>query len=250
MGDLEGVLDMLGGDRREVKAALEILTAGDQPTITFDGESGRRVLRIVQWASHNRIDESTERSQRHREKIKESVARNALQTVAQRVSNADATPIEERRVEKTPVVPTGDTGMTGASEAGEPAQLALEVQDPPKPDPVLEVFAAYLDARKATGAKGSPPKLDDKRRKLIARRLEDYPLEDVAGAARGLFRSAWHRENHATGIELAMRDSAHLERFRDQTDAEALAPAALEVEPGGAARMAATLQAMAEAVPS
>lgn len=135
MSDLDGVVDMLGGDRREVRDALKILADGAEPTVVIEGDEGRRVLRIPRWGDHNSVDLSTERSKRHREKARESAERNALHDRSQRVGNDDdcnarnAHRQEERREEDPPVVPQGgpppvllDVGPAKRPERKKPAR--------------------------------------------------------------------------------------------------------------------------------
>ena len=94
-------------------------------------------------------------------------------------------------------------------------QLELVPPDPKpsKPDPVRQVFDAYLDARAAKRGGGHPPVLSDKRRSLVKARLKDHPVEQLVAAARGIWESAFHVEKGFTEFDLAMRDAEHVERF-------------------------------------
>ena len=80
------------------------------------------------------------------------------------------------------------------------------------------VHAAYLDARSKAGMKGPGPVLDAKRVRLVAARLRDFTPEDLCAAARGVWCSDWHREQGQTSLDLVLRDSAHVERFREEHD--------------------------------
>jgi len=114
-------------------------------------------------------------------------------------------------------------GVQSANESG-PTRCArtvlhpslLEPERQPSTTPVQRVF----DAWKASTKRNGTTVLNDKRKKLIAGALKDYPLEDVIDAVRGWERIAWNRgENPGrkvyNDIELLLRDSAHIERFRD-----------------------------------
>jgi 5-methylcytosine-specific restriction endonuclease McrA len=90
------------------------------------------------------------------------------------------------------------------------------VAQAPRPDPVQTVFDAWIEATGRTGR----TKLDRKRRGRIRDALTDYPLEDVTDAVRGWRNSPHHRgENRSrtvyNDLELLLRDSAHIEKFRD-----------------------------------
>lgn len=91
-------------------------------------------------------------------------------------------------------------------------------------DEVSAVFALWCEVTK----RRSTTKLDSKRRKAIERALKDYPLDDVLDAIRGLGASDWHmsRGGSATQLTLVLRDSDHIEGFRDRW---------LEASSGGAA---------------
>lgn len=53
MGDVAGVVDLLGGDAREVRDAVYALSTGEEPWFVFEGEKGARRLRVVAWGSWN-----------------------------------------------------------------------------------------------------------------------------------------------------------------------------------------------------
>lgn len=120
MGALEGVLDLLGGDRREVKAALEFLTSGDSPTVVVEGDPGRLTLRIPHWERWNTVDNSAERVRRHRQEAKRQSEQkqedappcNALQPLPPAPlpplqSVTPVTPLEKSRVDPPIGPPTG-----------------------------------------------------------------------------------------------------------------------------------------------
>ena len=78
------------------------------------------------------------------------------------------------------------------------------------------VFNAWLTARAAYPHRGTPPKLDAKRRRAVLARLGDgFDVNDLVRAARGIWASQWHRDNRQTDLALAMRDAAHVERFAE-----------------------------------
>lgn len=92
--------------------------------------------------------------------------------------------------------------------------LSLTLSDVPREDPVVAIFEEW---KRAT----SHPRavLDDARAKAIAKALRHYPLEDCLDAVRGVVLFA-HNMGATTGkkyddVTLVLRDSAHVERFRD-----------------------------------
>lgn len=100
-------------------------------------------------------------------------------------------------------------------------------------DDVTAVFEAWLEATNRTGA----TRLDPKRRRLITAALKGYPRRDVIDAVRGWRNSPHHcgdNDNRTVynDLGLLLRDSEHIERFRDlerrapSTTAKALEPAA------------------------
>lgn len=119
-------------------------------------------------------------------------------------------------------VPPAVETVVGKQAAGTtPALPGLEaVVDPdpapPKPKPEDLVWAAYLEGRTLARVKGGAPVLDAKRKAVIAARLKDgFTVEDLCCAARGIWRSDWHLENGHTSLDLALRNAAQIERFRE-----------------------------------
>ena len=82
-------------------------------------------------------------------------------------------------------------------------------------DDTTAVFQAWQDAARKPRAR-----LDDKRRRLIKAALKHYPAADLIDAVRGWRHSSHHCGQNDTGtvyndLELLLRDSAHIEKFRD-----------------------------------
>lgn len=113
--------------------------------------------------------------------------------------------------EALPLFPTDATGIplpASGERRKAPATVAAE-----------QVHAAYCEARDKAGVKGRPPVLDAKRIRLVAGRLKDgFTPEDLCLAARGMWCSDWHRQEGQTSLDLVLRDSAHVERFREEYD--------------------------------
>jgi hypothetical protein len=67
MDDVDAVVDLLGGNVPEIKAALPKLMAGENPMIRFEGPKDARRLVVVTWEKWNAVPgDSTERVRRHR----------------------------------------------------------------------------------------------------------------------------------------------------------------------------------------
>lgn len=97
-----------------------------------------------------------------------------------------------------------------------PSELKPSVNSGPSETPkppsgaVVLVWEGWLAS---TGRSGC--KLDEKRKRLITARLADYPTDDVFDAVRGWERDPWPERKQQNGIEILLRDGAHLEKFRD-----------------------------------
>lgn len=79
MSDRDAVADLLGGNRREVMAALDVFTEGPDPTILFEDRNGRRYLCVPSWSKWNAGSvetpgASTDRSRRFRDTQRSATA--------------------------------------------------------------------------------------------------------------------------------------------------------------------------------
>ena len=130
--DLDAVEDILGGNRREIAAAIATLIVPLDPTdpsdrslITIEGPPDRRVLSIVAYPDWSAATLSTPRVRKYRNKqtkelrgdrpprnafpaVSETSQRNAARDVSETRQKEEKGREEKRR--ETPVVPTGDTG--------------------------------------------------------------------------------------------------------------------------------------------
>jgi hypothetical protein len=136
-----------------------------------------------QWLSQRR-----ERDRLRQQKRRQSLApRPVTPTRLSRDSHADVTLEREQRTENkeqlTPRPPSGD---------------------------VAAVWETWL---KSTGR--TTCKLDEKRKRVIAARLKDYPLDDVLAAVQGWERDPWEGRRQQNEVAILLRDNAHLEKFRD-----------------------------------
>lgn len=91
---------------------------------------------------------------------------------------------------------------------------------------IEQVFNAWVAT---TGRNLSRVKLTKARSALIARRLDEYPVEDLVDACKGLGASAFHRGDNDRGkrydtLELCLRDASKIEGFRDEHRGEAAPP--------------------------
>jgi hypothetical protein len=99
---------------------------------------------------------------------------------------------------------------------------------------VAAVWAAYVAGWERHVGKGRAPALDAKRRRLALARIREHGVELVTRAAAGIWDSTWHREQAQTSFDLAMRDSAHVERFAGVLGSEVPRSAAAPGMPRGA----------------
>lgn len=87
--------------------------------------------------------------------------------------------------------------------------------------PADRIWTAYLETRHRVLGARSNPRLTADRRALIARRLKDWPLPDLLDAVQGWQHFPHNRGENQAGtpycdLELILRDTAHIERFRDK----------------------------------
>ena len=80
-----------------------------------------------------------------------------------------------------------------------------------------QIFDAWVEA---TGKNPKTVKFSDDRKKLIARRLKEWPLEDLLDAVRGWRHSPHHRGDNDrqtvyNDLEMLLRNAKNIERFRD-----------------------------------
>ena len=120
-----------------------------------------------------------------------------------------------------------DTSSSHATDTGHgsgaDAPLSL-VPDAPKADPVADVFAHWQRATNHPRAK-----LDAKRRALIARTLKAHTAADLMRAVDGYAASPWHRGQNDRGttylgLELILRDAAHIDQGHALADKHAPKP--------------------------
>lgn len=82
-----------------------------------------------------------------------------------------------------------------------------------EPTPVEVVFNAWNDCRKSHG--GGSSRFDEKRKRLIAKALGDYPLDEVVAAVTGWAHDRWHLSIKKNDLSYLLRDAEHIEKFRD-----------------------------------
>ncbi len=135
-----------------------------------------------------------------------------------RLPNPSGDPPETLR----PDLGTGNREQGKEEEQG--VELALVSAAPTVLAPVDAVFFAWQEA---TGHRKAV--LDPKRRKRIVAALKTHPAEDLIDACRGVMLSPFHcGENDARTVyddlDVVLRDSAHVEKFRDLARGETHAP--------------------------
>ena len=236
MNALNGVHDILGGSRGEVVRALETLTAGEAPMVRVEGEPGALRVVIPAWSEWNTTDLSTPRTKQHRSKLNSETEQfqqltqpgNAFPGCSERDGNATGTRRERSQIRSEEIPPTphqagGHTGpLRGSGELAsdlpddfaEAADADQAAQDPGELPPLVgrprsqrrdvaaEVHEAYLVGWERWVGKGTPPRLDDRRRKLINTRAKDFTVEQLVAAVRGAWADTWHRADPARRMSL------------------------------------------------
>ena len=61
----------------------------------------------------------------------------------------------------------------------------------------------------------SRTKLDEKRRGIISRAIASHGLSDCLAAVRGWVNDPWNERHLHNGVDVLLRDAAHIEKFRD-----------------------------------
>lgn len=151
MGDVDAVVDLLGGDRSEVAAALARFTAGEEPTLVFLEERGRRYLAFPSWERWNGAEPPTTSAERMRRMRERRAASDDTGTPVTRdadVTERDASRGEERRSEET----RSSGGVDPVPGTTARATPPLKPPRVPPPDEASEVEHAILTAlREASG---------------------------------------------------------------------------------------------------
>lgn len=166
--------------------------------------------RITAWLKHN--PSAAE--------IEESRGAEASRKAAWRKSRQDKEPRDEEshgtEGDATPSKREEKTETETETEGSKPSvELVVQDSSPPATDAVSVVFAAWQES---TGKRRAV--LDPKRRRLIGNALRLYPVEDLTDAVRGWQHSPHHRgENERrtvyNDLDLLLRDTKHIEEFRD-----------------------------------
>ena len=177
------------------------------------------------------------------EMMPEGTARATLRRARRELEDAHLLEVERRTDDKTGrettplytlLVPVGEgdetvphgedeTGLLRGGRNGPPLNLTneLEQKEEGQTDEVRIIFDAWTES---TGRKRS--KLDDKRRRLIRRSLEQFPVEDLLDAVVGWRHEPFYCGENDRGrtfndLGLLLRDAEHIARFRDLARREA-----------------------------
>jgi hypothetical protein len=134
-------------------------------------------------------------------------------------SPQDSAGLSESPLDLGPRTTTKDLGPNDVAPTPSDAiALVPDVVSPPATaqNDVRVVFDAWCTATNRTDR----TRLDDKRRRVIAQALKSYPVDDLVDAVRGWRHSTFHtgtNENRRVynDLSLLLRDSEHIERFRD-----------------------------------
>lgn len=125
--------------------------------------------------------------------------------------------VESAQEDSCPEVGEGVGDGEGVGEERDAFELVPLALTSPAQAPTRLVFDAWLESTKKNPLRTN---FDAKRQRVIRQALKSYPLEDVLDAVRGWRHSPFHcGQNDArkvyNEIELLLRDSAQIEKFRD-----------------------------------
>jgi hypothetical protein len=119
------------------------------------------------------------------------------QPASAQANRNQVTPARARRVD--PTQPNLLTKSPNGDSSSSPSRIDAQA-----------VWDAWVEATGKTRTK-----LDDKRRRLIQARLREFPVADLIAAVRGWRHDPWPDRARQNGIEILLRDAAHVEKFRD-----------------------------------
>jgi hypothetical protein len=180
------------------------------------------------WRIHDYDDYQPSREQvedKHGKKVRagreggvKSAQVRAAKKQTRTTSEADAKQNGSKREAKTKpetvtvtkTVSTEVLASTGSSLPSPSGELTLVAQQARPVSVDRLVFEAWQQATGKTRAK-----LDDKRRRVIARALKAFPLDDVLDAVRGWQHDPWTERPRYNDLGQLLRDADHIEKFRD-----------------------------------
>lgn len=189
----------------EVQASLERLQAVG--FVSLYSVHGVQLGAIVTWGDHQRVPPSHFKKSKFnpppntkRVRHLPSLLKQMSSPVTQERNGEEGKGEERKNPPKGPPVVDGE--------------VLLELEVPVVKTPIEQVFEAWVTS---TGKPRSV--LDPKRRRVIVKALESYPLEDLLDAVDGWRFSPHHRgENDSrmvyNRLELILRDAEHIEDFR------------------------------------
>jgi hypothetical protein len=178
MSDLDAVHDLLGGNRKEVRAAFEELSGftenspKTEPMIDISGESTGRVLTIRSWERWNGADDPAKRMRelRQRKQVLDSTALRNSDVTSDvtppqplRDSYAPEKSREEQRRAEPPISPPGGTTGSARPMASfeQPLSLPFGPTIPAPPGAIPETLGTGGSARSveptARAPKGKQP---------------------------------------------------------------------------------------------
>jgi hypothetical protein len=235
MSDVDGVRELLGGNRKEVSDAIAFFTAGEDPALSFGEVAGKRAIIVNNWRKWNpKSDDSSSRVKDFREREREAKEQecNVTETVTVTEEKPGVTPRARALISSPlvssdlPLLPSPSLPTSGAAVVAVPP-LALVPSGGRKPralavvtPDVQAVFDHWLAIHvRRRQRKGAAPRLSDERARAIAARLaEGFTVAELKLAAEGIWTTGWNIGDNPEGkqytdIELAMRDAKHVEDF-------------------------------------
>lgn len=197
---LDDLADFAGMGRRQVEAGMKSLHAVG--VVALDG--GGWIVPAFCGRQYE-SDDVTARTRKHRSNRAEGTTMERSMPVP---GNDDGT--HQRTETET------ETEQNPPNPPSKSLALVPPSASPPATDAVQAIFDAWVQATNRTGR----TVLTGERRRLIAKQLKHYPIEDLLDAVRGWRHSSHHRgENDRSttynDLELILRDAKHIEMFRD-----------------------------------
>lgn len=229
---VEAVQDLLGGDRREVRKALQIFSLRDSTgvgTIEIIKDATRHRIVVTKWEEWAGPKSSTDRVRAHREnkKLEDNETLHAV----------------SKETEETPYITGQDiTGQDNPQPPAGDAESGTFIRGV-RPE-VRQVFDHWLDVLSPLKFKRAP-ELTAERRKIIETRLSEFTAAELCRAIDGVRRSPHHCGQNDSGevyvdFSSIFRNRSKVEGHMARADATARSRASPEV---GVARQTSLVQA-------
>ena len=207
-------LQILPGDDVDPVHLIDELVAANL-VLRRVAPDGTSVLVIRTFCEHQRIDKRSTGRWGHPDDFTRHPAESRESPTTPAQSPPDATD-PHLGLSSSGYGTDGTSTSVVPPEPSKALELVSPDVSPPATDPAAKVFDAWIEATGKTDRTVFTPE----RRKLVAKQLKHYPVDDLVDAVKGWRHSPHHRgENERNTVyndlDLLLRDAKHIETFRD-----------------------------------